>query len=149
MTKNLVSQPLFRGVAVKYPLRGLIHHSDRDNQYCAHAYRKLLDQFGMVALMSHRRNCYDNVLMESFWGLFKNELVHHRHFKTCTEAIQSIAEYIEVFYRLQCKQAQLGYLPPAAFERQFYEKKLAALVSLLIFAHFDSIKFQLTVFMWK
>ena len=42
------------------------------------------------------------------------------------EAIQSITEYIEVFYRRQRKQARLGYLSPATFERQFYEKKLAA-----------------------
>jgi len=126
MTKNLVSQSLFCGVAAKRPPRGLIHHSDRGSQYCAHEYRKLLDQFGMVASMSRRGNCYDNAPMESFWGLLKNELVHHRRFKTRTEAIQSITEYIEVFYRRQRKQARLGYLSPAAFERQFYEKKLAA-----------------------
>ncbi len=37
MTKNLVSQSLFRGVAEKRPPRGLIHHSDRGSQYCAHS----------------------------------------------------------------------------------------------------------------
>jgi len=126
MTKNLVSQSLFRGVAAKRPPRGLIHHSDRGSQYCAHEYRKLLDQFGMVASMSRRGNCYDNAPMESFWGLLKNELVHHRRFKTRADAIQSITEYIEIFYRRQRKQARLGYLSPAAFERQFYEKRLAA-----------------------
>lgn len=126
MTKNLVSQSLFRGVAAKRPPRGLIHHSDRGSQYCAHEYRKLLDQFGMVTSMSRRGNCYDNAPMESFWGTLKNELVHHRRFKTRAEAIQAITEYIEIFYRRQRKQARLGYLSPAAFERQFYEKRLVA-----------------------
>ena len=126
MTKNLVSQSLFRGVAEKRPPPGLIHHSDRGSQYCAHEYRKLLDQFGMVSSMSRRGNCYDNAPMESFWGLLKNELVHHRHFKTRAEAIQAITEYIEIFYRRQRTQARLGFLSPAAFERQFYEMKLAA-----------------------
>ena len=42
------------------------------------------------------------------------------------KAIQSITEYIEIFYRRQRKQARLGYLSPAVFERQFYEKRLAA-----------------------
>ncbi len=126
MTKNLVSQSLFRAVAEKRPPRGLIHHSDRGSQYCAHEYRKLLDQFGMEASMSRRGNCYDNAPMESFWGLLKNELVHHRKFKTRAEAIQAITEYIEIFYRRQRTQARLGYLSPAAFERQFYEKRLAA-----------------------
>jgi putative transposase len=49
----------------------------------------------MVASMSSKGNCYDNALMESFWGTLKNELVHHRRFKTRTEAIQAITEYIE------------------------------------------------------
>jgi putative transposase len=39
MTKNLVSQALFRGVAAKRPGPGLIHHFDRGNQYRAQAYR--------------------------------------------------------------------------------------------------------------
>lgn len=126
MTKNLVSQSLFRGIAEKRPPRGLIHHSDRGTQYCAYEYGKLLDQFGMVASISRKGNCYDNAPMESFWGLLKNELVHHQRFKTRAEAIQAITEYIEIFYRRQRKQARLGYLSPAAFERQFYEKRLAA-----------------------
>ena len=42
------------------------------------------------------------------------------HFSTDT------AEYIEIFYRQQRKQARLGHISPAAFERQFYENRLAA-----------------------
>lgn len=126
MTRNLVSQSLFRAVAEKRPPRGLIHHSDRGSQYCSHEYRKLLDQFGMVASMSRRGNCYDNAPMESFWGLLKNVLVHHRKFKTRDEATQAITEYIEIFYLRERTQARLGYLSPVVFERQFYEKRLAA-----------------------
>jgi putative transposase len=40
-------------------------------------------------------------------------------------AIQ-ITEYIEIFYNRQRKQARLGYLSPAAFMRQYYEKLFAA-----------------------
>ena len=49
MTKELVGQALFRAVQTRRPGPGLIHHSDRGSQYCAHDYRKLLDQFGMQA----------------------------------------------------------------------------------------------------
>jgi len=54
------------------------------------------------------------------------ERVHHQRFKIRADAIQAITEYIEIFYRRQRKQARLGYLSLAVFERQFYEKKLAA-----------------------
>ena len=122
MTKNLVSQSLFRAVSEKRPAAGLIHHSDRGCQYCAREYRKLLDQFGMQASMSGKGNCYDNAPMESFWGTLKTELVFHRHYETRQEAIREITEYIELFYNRQRRQKKLGYLSPAAFERRFYEQ---------------------------
>lgn len=126
MTKNLVSQSLFMAVASKRPGKGLIHHSDRGSQYCAHEYRTLLDQFGMKASMSRKGNCYDNAPIESFWGILKNELVHHRRYATRAEAIREIREYIEIFYNRQRRQARLGYLSPAAYGKQFYAERLAA-----------------------
>jgi transposase InsO family protein len=126
LTKALVSQSLFRAVEAKRPAKGLIHHSDRGSQYCAHDYRKLLNQFGMTASMSRKGNCYDNAPMESFWGTLKQELVHHRHYRTRQEAINDITEYIEVFYNRQRRQARLGYLSPAAYEQRFYAEQLAA-----------------------
>ena len=126
MTKSLVSESLFRAVAGKRPAKGLIHHSDRGSQYCAHEYREMLDQFGMKASMSRKGNCFDNAPMESFWGTIKSELVHHRRYRTRQEAIQEITEYIEIFYNRQRRQARLGYLSPAVYEQQFYDRKLAA-----------------------
>ena len=48
--------------------------------------------------MSRKGNCFDNALIESFWGTLKNELVHHHRFKTRAEAKAAIQEYIEIFY---------------------------------------------------
>jgi putative transposase len=126
MTKELVSRSLFRAVAAKRPEPGLVHHSDRGSQYCSDHYRALLEQFGMTASMSRKGNCYDNAPMESFWGTLKNELIHHKRFETRLEVMREITEYIEMFYNRQRKQARLGYLSPAAFERQFYKKRQAA-----------------------
>lgn len=126
MTKNLVMQALFRGVSARRSVKGLILHSDRGSQYCAHDYQKLLEQFGMTASMSRKGDCWDNAPMESFWGTLKNELVHHRRYRTRAQAIREITEYIEIFYNRQRKQARLGYLSPAAFMRRYYEKLFAA-----------------------
>jgi putative transposase len=126
ITKNLVTQSLFQAVKAKRPAQGLIHHSDRGSQYCAHTYRKLLVQLGMTASMSRKGNCYDNAPMESFWGTLKNELVYHRRYRTREEAIKEISEYIEVFYNRERRQARLGYLSPAAYVKQFYVSRAAA-----------------------
>jgi transposase InsO family protein len=126
ITKNLVSQSLFKAVAAKRPGAGLIHHSDRGSQYCAHEYRGLVGQFKMRASMSRKGDCYDNAPMESFWGTLKNELVHHSRYKTREQAIREITEHIEVFYNRQRRQERLGYLSPAVYERQFYARQVAA-----------------------
>ena len=69
MTTPRVMQALFWAVAAKRPENGLLHHSDRGSQYCAHAYQKLLRQFVMQASMSGKENCWDNAPMESGGGV--------------------------------------------------------------------------------
>jgi putative transposase len=126
LTRNLVSQSLFKAVAAKRPAKGLIHHSDRGSQYCSHEYRNILERFGLKASMSRKGNCYDNAPMESFWGTLKQELVHHRRYRTRQEAIRDITEYIEIFYRRQRLQPGLGFLSPAVFEQRYYAGLVAA-----------------------
>ena len=124
-TKELVSRALFGAVAHKRPPPGLIHHSDRGSQYCAHDYRRLLLQFQMQCSMSRKGNCYDNAPMESFWGTLKNELVHHRRYETRAQAVCEITEYIEIFYNRQRRHSKLGYLAPAVFAQKCQQQAAA------------------------
>jgi transposase InsO family protein len=126
LTRNLISQSLLRAVATKRPVKGLLHHSDRGSQYCSQEYRSLLGQFGLEASMSGSGNCFDNAPMESFWGTLKQELVHHRHYRSRWEAMEDITEYIEIFYNRQRLQARLGYLSPATYTQKYYAGLLAA-----------------------
>ena len=126
LTRNLISQSLFKAIAAKRPAEGLIHHSDRGSQYCSHEYRKLMEHFGLKASMSGKGNCYDNAPMESFWGTLKQELIHHRRYRTRQEAIRDITEYIEIFYKRQRRQARLGFLSPVVYEQRYYAGLLVA-----------------------
>jgi putative transposase len=126
ITMDLVKESLLKAVTTKRPARGLLHHSDRGSQYCSPKYLKLLARFDITPSMSRKGNCYDNAPMESFWGTMKNELVHHRRYRTREEAIREITEYIEVFYNRERRQKRLGYLSPAAYERKFYAQRVAA-----------------------
>jgi putative transposase len=126
MTKNLVQESLIKAIRNRRPDKGLIHHSDRGSQYCAHEFRNMLKQHGFVASMSRKGNCYDNAPMESFWGTLKQELTNHRRYKTRREAMQDIIEYIEIFYRRQRRQSVRDFLSPLAFEQRYYAGLLAA-----------------------
>lgn len=76
---------------------GLLHHSDRGVQYTSGRYRELLDHHGVEPSMSRTGNCYDNAVVESFWGKLKTEMVYHQHFSTKAQARAAVFEYIEMF----------------------------------------------------
>ena len=125
LRRNLVSQSLMMAVNARRPGRGLLHHSDRGSQYCSHEYQSLLHKLGLEVSMSQTGNCYDNAPMESFWGILKQELIHHRHYRTRREAMRDISEYIEVFYNRLRLQPRLSFLSPVAYARKYYAGLLA------------------------
>jgi len=120
MTKSLGQESLIKAIRTRRHEKGLIHHSDRGRQYCAHEFRDMLKQHGFVASMSRKGNCYDNAPMESFWGILKQELTKHRRYQTRREAMQDIIDYIEIFYRRQRRQSVRDFLSPLAFEQRYY-----------------------------
>jgi transposase InsO family protein len=69
--------------------------------------------------MSRRANCWDNAVMESFWGTLKNEWIHHQKYNTRAEAKTDIFEYIEGFHNTVRLHSTLGYLSPVEFEATY------------------------------
>jgi len=117
MPVDLVADALEMAVQRRRPEAGLLHHSDRGSQYACGIYQDLLAGHGIVASMSRAGDCYDNALMESFWGTLKTECVYpHGPFATFEEARAAIFEYIEVFYNRVRRHSSLGYISPEAFE---------------------------------
>jgi putative transposase len=113
---GLVEDALRMALTRRTPAPGLLHHSDRGVQYASTQYRNLLKAHGVECSMSRTGNCYDNAVMESFWGTLKTELVYHERYGTRHEARASIFEYIEVFYNRVRRHSSLGYVSPEAFE---------------------------------
>jgi transposase InsO family protein len=115
---QLVEDALKMALGRREVCAGLLHHSDRGSQYACGEYRKLLAAHRLECSMSRKGNCYDNAVMESFWGTLKTELVYHEKYATREQARRSIFEYIEVFYNRVRRHSSLGYLSPEAFEAE-------------------------------
>ena len=98
------------------PEAGLIFHSDRGVQYACDSFRKLLSKNKMVQSMSGKGNCYDNAATESFFHTLKTELTHHEKYETKTQAMESIFEYIELFFNRKRKHSTLGYKTPVEYK---------------------------------
>lgn len=113
---ELVCQALEMAVTHRDPLQELLHHSDRGVQYACEDYQQLLSVHGLLPSMSRTGNCYDNAVMESFFGTLKTELIHHETYETRAQARQALFEYIEVFYNRKRRHSALGYVSPAEYE---------------------------------
>ena len=116
LAAELSCRALRMAVVQRQPGAPVLHHSDRGVQYACDDYQGLLARHGLEGSMSRRGNCYDNAVMESFFGTLKTELVHHENYSTREAARQSLFEYIEVFYNRQRRHSSLGYVSPAAYE---------------------------------
>ncbi len=116
---GLCLDALRMALARRRPPPGLVHHSDRGVQYACGEYRRLLDEHGMTCSMSRRGDCYDNAVVESFWGTLKAELVHPGGYATHGQARRSIFEWVECWYNRRRRHSALGFMSPEQFEAVF------------------------------
>lgn len=126
MTANLVCDALRMAIWQRKPAPGLIVHSDRGSQYASLEYRRLLKMHGCVGSMSRKGNCWDNSVVESFFGSLKQERVQWRYYKTRYDAHQDILNYIAMFYNGFRLHSYLGYVNPNQFESEWGKMKKVA-----------------------
>ena len=101
----------------KYPsLHGLILHSDQGWQYQHISYRTALAKHGIIQSMSRKGNCYDNCVMETFFGRMKNEMFYgcEKSFRSFEDFKNSVSKYIH-YYNHERIQAKTKWMPPALY----------------------------------
>jgi len=116
MERSLVIDALKPALANRRPAPGLLFHSDRGSQYASGDYRALLKQFVITASMSGKGECWDNAVVESFFGSMKTEL-GNPVWETREAARAAIFEYIEIWYNRIRRHSTLGYVSPEQYER--------------------------------
>ncbi len=114
---QLVKSALEMAIAHRKPAPGLLHHSDRGSQYASEDYQEVLDDLDFVCSMSRKGDCWDNAMMESFFGKLKTEWVYLTEYETREQAKQNLFKYIELFYNCWRRHSTLDYLSPNDFEK--------------------------------
>nr|WP_305763453.1 IS3 family transposase [Alteromonas macleodii] len=116
MSAQLVCDALTMALWQRKPKAGLIHHSDRGSQYASRQFRQLLAQYKVTGSMSRKGDCWDNAVVESFFGTLKQERVQWRHYQSRHAAQQDILQYITMFYNSQRMHSYLDYKSPNQYE---------------------------------
>jgi transposase InsO family protein len=97
----------------------LILHSDQGWQYQMRQYQKMLKEKGIKQSMSRKGNCYDNSVMESFFGLLKSEFYHNQKFSSVEHFTRELSEYID-YYNNRRLKVKLKGLSPVQYRTQFF-----------------------------
>ena len=101
----------------KFPsLNGLIFHSDQGWQYQHYYFRESLKEHGIIQSMSRKGNCYDNCIMETFFGRMKNEMYYgfEKDYKSFEEFSSAVDEYINYYNNIRI-QAKTKWMSPVKY----------------------------------
>jgi putative transposase len=93
-----------------------ILHSDHGSQFTSWAFGKRLVDAGLVASMGSIGDCFDNSMVESFWGTMQLELLDSRRWRTRHQLATAIFEWIESWYNPRRRHSSIGMLSPVDYE---------------------------------
>ena len=106
----------------KHPqLDGLTLHSDQGWHYQHDKYQKMLKDHDVTQSMSRKGNCLDNAMMENFFGLMKNELLHANKFESIEEFERALRKYID-WYNSNRIKLRLKGMSPVQYRAHYYRE---------------------------
>jgi len=89
-------------------------------------FRRLLKVHGFKSSMNRKGDCWDNAVVERFFGSLKQERGQWQQYQTPHAAQQDILEYITMFYNSDRLHSYLDYMSRRDYEQQLLEMKKAA-----------------------
>jgi putative transposase len=114
---DLVVNALTMAVARRNPpARSTVLHSDHGTQYTSWAFGKRLRDAGLLGSMGTVGDCYDNAMMESFWGTMQLELLDTQTWESREELARSVFEWIECWYNPYRRHSSIRMRSPVTFE---------------------------------
>ena len=121
MRTELVADALGMAIIRRQPDKQSNHertilHSDHGSQYTSWAFGQRLRAAGLFASMGTVGDCYDNAMMESFWGTMQLELLDTKEWQTRDELANAIFEWIECWYNPKRRHSSIGMHSPVTFE---------------------------------
>ncbi len=115
MTTDLVCKAMMMAYNLRQPPKGLVFHSDRGSQYTSKRYRKLLDNYGIRASMGDVGACWDNAVVERFFGSLKHDWIFKIAQPTREHMQKDVAAYMR-YYNLERLHTANGDQSPISYE---------------------------------
>lgn len=124
MTTGLICQAMIMAYNLRQPPRGLVFHSDRGSQYTSKRYRRLLKSYGVRSSMGDVGACWDNAVVERFFGSLKHDWIFKIAQPTREHMRNDVAAYMR-YYNLVRLHSANGDQSPINYEQSL--KKVSGL----------------------
>lgn len=89
----------------------LLLHSDQGWHYQMKKYRHTLEKRGITQSMSRKGNCYDNAVIENFFGILKSEFLYLKEFESVEHFKLELEKYIKYYNHKRIKAKLNGMSP--------------------------------------
>ncbi len=116
MTTSLISRAMIKAYNLRQPTKGLVFHSDRGSQYTSKAFAKLLKGYGVRASMGDVGACWDNAVVERFFGSLKHDWLFKVSQPTRAHMKQDVTAYMK-YYNQDRLHSTNGDLSPVDYEK--------------------------------
>jgi len=108
---SLVSRMLEKAFERLQDKDKLLIHSDQGWHYQMSKYQQALRERGITQSMSRKGNCYDNAVIENFFGILKSELLYTQEFRNMEHFKEELALYVTYYNHKRIKAKLKGMSP--------------------------------------
>ena len=85
-------------------------------QFTSWAFTSNVRNYGLKLSLGTVGDCYDNAMIESFWGRMQTELLSRKTWTTVVELSMEMANCIENFHNTRRRHSSLAMLTPTEYE---------------------------------
>lgn len=122
MTSDLVLQSVKQAYWLRGHPKGVIFHSDRGSQYTSKKLKNALTKLGIKQSMGDVGACWDNAVVERFFGSLKHDWILKAQHPTYESMAADVAAYMK-YYNLKRLHTSNGDMTPVEYEN--YQLKVS------------------------
>lgn len=124
MTTDLITRSIQQAYWLRKHPKGVIFHSDRGSQYTSKKLKASLKKMGITPSMGDVGACWDNAVVERFFGSLKHDWILKARHATYEAMIADVTAYMR-YYNVKRLHTTNGDMSPVAYEN--YQLKVSTL----------------------
>jgi putative transposase len=118
MTTDLVEKAIVKAHGLRQPPKGIVFHSDRGSQYTSQRFRALLMDLNCRSSMGDVGACWDNAVVERFFGSLKHDWLLKIAQPTREHMVRDVTAYMK-YYNEDRLHSSNDDQSPSDYEQSF------------------------------